>query len=211
MRWRARRVCFSGAVAISLLLPHHAAALGSGDDLPVKVYRGTFQAAEARWLVRSGRNVHAYLVFAYRMDKPLRSSKTFLIADRSRCRLHGPKKRLASCSFGGRRTQIPEAALRFDPLITGASLRYRGQRIDWVGGELQEPAIDPWIDPQLMEADAYLERLSSASGRLLGDRMSKRALDHATLSYGLYAGAMVDHGPDRRPHRKITLRLPRGF
>ena len=174
----------------------------------MKVYRGTFQAAEARWLVRSGRKVHAYLVFAYRMDKPLRSSKTFVIADRSRCRLHGPKKRLASCSFGGRRKEIPARALRFEPLLAGATLRHGGHRLTWVGGELQEPTIDPWIEPELMEADAYMERPSTARGRVLGDRVTKRGLDHATLSYGIYAKAMIEQGPVQRT---IEMKLPKGF
>ena len=195
-------------LALSLLLPSQAGARTPVEGPPVKVYRGTFQAAEARWLVRSGRDVFAYLVFAYRMDKPLKSSRTFVIADRSRCRLHGPKKRLASCSFGGRRKKVPADALRFDPLLAGAELRYRGHRLTWVGGELQEPTVDPWIEPELMEADAYMERLSAARGRVLGDRMKTRSLDHATLSYGIYAGAMLDEGPLRRT---IRLKLPKRF
>ena len=60
----------------------------------------------------------------------------------------------------------------------------------------------------MMEADAYLERLSVAQGRALGDRMKQKTLDHATLSYGAYAGAMLDQGPRRTT---ITFRLPRGF
>ena len=201
-------MCCCAALVLCVLFPPAAGARNSVEQRPVKVYRGTFQAAEAHWLMRSGRNVYAYLVFAYRMDKPLKSSRTFVIADRSRCRLHGPKKRLASCSFGGRRTELPSHALRFDPLLTGATLRYGGHRLTWMGGELQEPKVDPWIAPDLMEADAYMERLSSARGKVLGDRMKKRALDHATLSHGIYAGAMVDEGPRRRT---ITIRLPRGF
>lgn len=201
-------MCCSAVIVLSLLLPSSLAARESVERRPVKVYRGTFQAAEASWLMRSGEDVFAYLVFAYRMDKPLRSSRTFLIADRSRCRLHGPKKRLASCSFGGRRREVPAGALRFDPLLTGATLRHGGHRLTWVGGELQEPKVDPWIEPDLMEADAYLERLSAARGRVLGDRMKARGLDHATLSYGIYAGAMLDEGPRGR---RITLRLPEGF
>ena len=203
---KTTRVCCSAAIVLSLLLPPAADARGVFEPRPVKVYRGTFQAAEARWLMRSGRDVYAYLVFAYRMDKPLKPSRTFVIADRSRCRLHGPKKRLASCSFGGRRRKLRAGALRFDPLLTGATLRYGGHRLTWVGGELQEPKVDPWIEPDLMEADAYMERFSAARGRVFGDRMKARALDHATLSYGIYAGAMVDEGPRGRT---ITMRIPR--
>lgn len=208
MRSRARRIRLSGLLALCLLCGSSVKAPPTIEPTSARVYRGTFQAAEARWLVRSGRGVTAYLVFAYRMDKPLKSSRSFVIADRSRCRMHGAKRRLASCSFGARRRELPIEALRFDPMLSGAQLSYRGLRVRWVGGELQEPMVDPWVESDLMEADAYLERLSVAQGRALGDRMKQKTLDHATLSYGAYAGAMLDQGPRRTT---ITFRLPRGF
>lgn len=199
---------FSGALALCLLCGSSTQALHSTEPTSARVYRGTFQAAEARWLVRSAGGVTAYWVFAYRIEKPLRSTRSFVIADRSRCRLHGAKRRLASCSFGGRRRELPREALRFDPLLSGAKLSYRGLRLRWVGGEMQDPKVDLWLEPDLMEVDAYLERSSVAKGRVLGDRMRQPALDHASLSHGAYAGAMLNQGPRRKT---ITFRLPRGF
>ncbi len=185
-RQAAVRLCCLSA-AISLLLPPPL-----GRATPVRVQKGTFQAAEATWLLRRDGDTYIYFVLAYRLSKPLGAEKTRLFVDRSKCRMHGPKgRRLASCSLEGRVQKLEPRDLRFGPLLANARLHFGGHRIHWEGAEMREPEVDPFVDQRAAFADAYLERTAGVAGRLFGRKMPPRGLDHATLSYGAYASVIT--------------------
>ncbi len=167
---------------------------------PVRAGHVTFEAAEATWLVKRHGDVYIYYVLAYRIDRPAGASKTRLFVDRSKCRLKGAKrKKLASCTLGGRVQKLERGDLRIDPLLNGARVSFGDHRVVWERPEAPEPDVDPFIDTGAAFADAYLERLSDARGRLYGTRLPKRGLDHAVLSSGI--DVSVKLRPDELPPR----------
>ncbi|MDP9068022.1 MAG: hypothetical protein M3N53_06715 [Actinomycetota bacterium] len=171
---------------------------GLGQAGPVRVQRGTFEAAEAAWLVRQDGGIYMYFVLAYRLSKPLGPDRTRLFVDRSRCRTHRAKrKRLASCSLEGRVQVLEASDLRVGPLLSDAVLRFGPHRMRWTGTRMREPQVDPFVDPSAAFADAYLERMAGAAGRLFGRKMPRRALDHASLSLGAYV-SVITAGPNAR-------------
>lgn len=201
------RVQYSGMRLSRRVLPFTLALLLSVVCLspivaaPVKVRHVTFEAAEATWFVKRHGDVYIYYVLAYRIDRFGGTSRTRLFVDKSKCRLRGTKrKKLASCSLEGRDEKLERADLRFDPLLGGARLDFGKHQIVWDQPEAMEPDVAPFVDPEAAMADAYFERLSSASGRLYGRRMPRRTLDYAVLSYG--ADAAVFASPDELPPRR---------
>lgn len=167
---------------------------------PVKVRHATFEGAEATWFVKKDGGVYIYYVLAYRIDRPVGSSRTRLFVDKSKCRLRGAKrKKLASCILEGRVEKLERGDLRIDPLLNGARLDFADHRVTWDSPQAPEPDVAPFVDPEAAFADAYFERLSEARGRLYGLRMRKRNLDHAVLSYG--ADVAVITSPDELPPR----------
>ena len=192
----SRRVVALAIVALQLV-----ASPGPVTAEPVKVRHVTFEAAEGTWFIKKHGDVYIYYVLAYRIDRFGGNSRTRLFVDKSKCRLRGTKrKKLASCSLEGRDEKLERSDLRFDPLLGGARLDFGQHRITWDQPEAMQPDVAPFVDPGAAMADAYLERLSNATGRLYGRRMPRRALDYAVLSYG--ADAAVFASPDELPPRR---------
>lgn len=200
------RLCSVSAV-LSLLLPSPM-----GGAAPVRVQKGTFEAAEATWLVRRHGDTYIYFALAYRLSRPLGPERTRLFVDRSKCRMHGPKgKRLASCSLEGRVQTLERDDLRFGPLLADAKLRVGGHRISWRGTKMRKPEVDPFLDQGAAFADAYLERMAGSRGRLFGQKMPRRGLDSASLSYGAYASVITSRPKLRkRLHLEVTVELAPG-
>jgi hypothetical protein len=183
-------------LAVLLLVGSMHTASGA----PVKARHVTFEAAEATWFIKRRGDVYIYYVLAYRIDKAAGSSRTRLFVDKSKCRLKGTKrKRLASCSLEGRVEKLERGDLRIDPLLNGARLTFGEHRVVWERPQAPEPDVAPFVDPGAAFADAYMERVSDARGRLYGRHMPRRGLDHAVLSYGVDVSVMIS--PDELPPR----------
>ena len=184
VRRRSASVCLVLLLCLIPLRPLSAA--------PVKARHVTFEAAEGTWFLKRKGDVYIYYVIAYRIERLGKPARRGLFVDSSKCRLRGTKKRkLASCTLGGRDQKLEARHLRFDPLLGGARLKFGDHRIVWENPQGFEPDVAPFVDPEVATADAYFERLSNARGRLEGTRMPRKALDYAVLSYGADAAVRV--------------------
>jgi hypothetical protein len=179
----------------------------SGSGAPAKVRHGTFEAAEATWFVKRHGDIYMYFVLAYRIEKPVGSARTRLFADKSKCRVKRARgKRMVTCMLEGRVEKLRPADFRVQPLLSGAILDYGDHRISWDGAQTPEPDVAPYVDPDAAFADAYLERLSGAGGRLFDRRMPSKGLDHAALSLGVDV-AVITSLEDFPPRLRLTTEV----
>ena len=175
---------------------------------PLRARAITFEGAEAAWLVRRGENVFLYYVFAFRSQKASKQPHTRLFADRSRCRLHRLRGKLAaSCVLEGRLREIPDRRFELSLGSGKAELNTSEHHIVWRGKGLPSVEADPWVDPTAVLTDAYVERRAPATGKAFGRRLARRSLERGRLFYGIDAGVLLDLDDGVRRIR-TTVRVP---
>jgi hypothetical protein len=191
-------VGLAAVVVISSVAPSPALDVPDPSNNP-RVWVGTFNAAEALWLVGKNGKAHAYLVFAFRLTSFLGRDSTWLLATRSRCRLRrGKPLTHARCNFYGRPHRIPANKFQFDAVLRTARVSWRGVRVRWRGRGRLVPDGFPFIDASprsvFFDLDVSAQRRALASGRVLHGSLTRRDQDLASISRGVFFGFFV-----RRP------------
>ena len=182
----ARLVCVAVLVAV-LGTPSSAA--------PVRPRAITFQGAEASWLVRRGDDIYMYFVMAFRLERPMKGTKTRLFVDRSKCRVHHVRgRRVARCSLEGRMRDVASKRFRMPAGLGRAELRVGRHRVVWRERSLPTLEAEPWVDAGAILADIYVQRRAAATGRLFGTRMAQRTRRRAVTYQGADAGVVHDLG-----------------
>ena len=189
------------ALALATVAPSTAA--------PLRARAIAFEGAEGAWLIRRGDDVFLHYVFAFRSQKASKRPRTRLFADRSRCRLHRVRGKLvASCVLEGRVEEIADRRFEMDPGSRRAELNTNEHHVLWRGRGIPSVEVEPWIDPQAVLADAYLERRAPARGQVFGHRVARRSLERGTLFTGIDVGVLLklDDGV-RRFRNTVTVTL----
>ncbi|MGH2694297.1 MAG: hypothetical protein ACRDJJ_05705 [Actinomycetota bacterium] len=201
-------VALATVVALASVAPSRALD-GQAPSDGRRLWVGTFQAAEAIWLVSNNRKAYAYLVFAFRVTSFMGRDSTWLLATRSRCRLRrGKGLAHATCWFRGRPRRIPATRFRFDTLLNNARVSWRGVKVRWKGRGSLRPDAGPFLDasPRSVFFDLEVSALRSAlaSGRVLRRTLTKRNQDLAAISRGVFVGFYLR--PGERPRTELVMR-----
>ena len=185
-----RTVASRAALLCALALV--SATMAPSTAAPLRARAVTFEGAEGAWLIRRGQDVFLYYVFAFRSQKASKPSHTRLFADRSRCRLHRVRGKLvASCVLEGRLEEIADRRFEMSPGSERAELNAGNHHVVWRGRGVPSVEVDPWIEPQAVLADAYLERRAPAGGKVFGRRVERRSLERGRLFFGVDVGVLL--------------------
>ena len=181
------------AASIALAVPASAAATPLSPEAAPDAWTGTYQVAEAAWIVRDGRRLRMHLVFVENVSGPRPKAHTAVFIGDGPCRVpSGRSPKRASCSVDGRFRRIAPEAFSIDPSLSSAGLTLPGIKIDWTSTAFPEPDDNEYVDPPFVDVEAEVKRPSSAAGRMNGRRFVAKRLTFARLAQGAFVGADPD-------------------
>jgi hypothetical protein len=198
---------FLGASVCLALLAGAAPSSARLDRAP-QAWAGSYQVAEAGWIVRRGDRYTMYVVFAENVSGPRPKAHTAVFLGKGPCRVRaGRSRKSASCSVRGRFRRIAADAFEFDASLSRADLSLPGVRVRWSDPGNPVPDHNLYMDGPFVDFEAELKRPALAAGRVLGVRMTKAELSFARLAHGLFAGGDHSAVPDGPLEIRVRVAL----
>jgi hypothetical protein len=176
---------------------------------PPKAWGGSYQVAEAIWVVRERGGLFMYMAFAENISGPRPKARTAVFLGRGRCYVRkNQPKRTASCAVNGRFRKIDASGFSIDPSLSEAGVAVPGVRIRWSKPGNPRPAHNIYADAPFLDFEAEVKRPATAGGRLLGRRVTRADLFTGRLGQGVFGGGKPTSLPTR-PLRSSpsTLRI----
>lgn len=192
-----------GFLATSICIAFLAGAAPSSarQERSPDAWTGSYQVADAAWVVHEGRGYVMYLVFAENVSGPNPEAHTSVFLGKGSCRVRpGEAPKRASCSVQGRFRRIDADSFVIEPSLSGAGLSLPGVRVHWSDPEGPEPDYNVYADAPFIDLEAEVKRPTSAAGRILGTRLRQRDLRFARLAQGVFGGgdpSGIPQGPVR--------------
>jgi hypothetical protein len=178
-------------------------------------YAGLYRSADASWLVKEKGDYYMYLAVAGH-GTSAEGSQTRALVARAKCLSLSDKHfTIIACSIGGRMKMIAAERFEFDPLLGSARLRWKGNRVDWVGAGEPFPGVYPdagqygvfgWVD---------VMRMAKISGTVLGEHLKNNRdafgmLDEGGIAYvATSPNGEIRHYADGRVRAEMEFRIPK--
>lgn len=183
----------TAVVCISVFSGDAARALPPG---PPSVFGNVYQSADAAWIRKEDKGTFMYLAVGLNHTNLVNQrARTLLFFDRSKCAVAKTKDlKVTVCSGSARGKKVSPDKFVFDPLMSEATLRHRGNKVNWHAEDPPEPWAYPIADPSFGAIGfASVDRWATASGKVLGKRFKKtKWSDWGFLSQGGYGGVLLN-------------------
>jgi hypothetical protein len=170
-----------------------------------QAWAGSYQVAEAIWIVRDGSDVEMYMAFVENLSGPKPKARTAVFLGKGPCRTkpgHSPRR--SSCSVKGRFRKIAAEDFEIDPSLGGANLSLKGARVRWTDAGVFRPDYSMYDDLPFLDVEAELARSTRAAGRILGVSVHEDDRLSAKLAQGVFGGT----DPLALKSGRLVVRIP---